>query len=79
MRETTIYLQWYPYRFKSGYMIEDPSEEGLEVFYNNVRVSDPYHESFILKINRRAVSPNINMMTIDEYVKKNILPYLYCK
>ena len=78
-RENTIYLQWYPYRFKSGYMIEAPTEEALEKFYENVRASDPEHQSFVLTMDRQIVNSNINMKLIDEYVKESVLPFLYRK
>ena len=43
-----IYVQWYPYDNCSGYYIENPSEDALEKFYENVNASDPYHRSFVL-------------------------------
>ena len=70
-RETTIYVQWYPYKFKSGYCVESPTENELETFYKNVRVSDYYHESFVIIIDKRKVSRG----TIHNYVMENVMPY----
>lgn len=64
-----IYVQWYPYRMCSGYCIVNPSEEALEKFYENVRASDPKHESFVLILGKTETYLNLNMMTIDEYIK----------
>jgi len=64
-----IYIQWYPYRMCSGYCIVNPSEIALEKFYENVRVSDPKHESFVLKLYTIEAFSAMNMMTIDEYIK----------
>lgn len=76
MRKNAIYLQWYPYKFKSGYYIENPTEEALKKFYENVRASDPFHESFVLVMDRQIVNKNINILTIDECARKNVMPYL---
>lgn len=71
-----IYVQWYPYRHCSGYCIVNPSEEALEKFYENVRASDPMHESFVLILGQPETYENLNMKTIDEYIKEMILPRL---
>lgn len=71
-----IYVQWYPYKRCSGYYIENPSEKALEKFYENVRVSDPQHESFVLILGQTETHSNINMKTIDEYIREIILPRL---
>ena len=71
-----IYVQWYPYRHCSGYYIENPSEKALEKFYENVRASDPMHESFVLILGQTETYGNLNMRTIDEYIKEMILPKL---
>lgn len=64
-----IYVQWYPYKMCSGYYIANPSEEALEKFYENVRLSDPKHESFVLILGKTETYLNLNMMMIDEYIK----------
>lgn len=71
-----IYVQWYPYRHCSGFYIANPSEEALEKFYENVRVSDPMHESFVLILGQTETYGNLNMKTIDKYIKEIILPRL---
>lgn len=71
-----IYVQWYPYRYHSGFYIKNPSEEALEKFYDNVRASDPMHESFVLILGQSETYENLNMRTIDEYIKEMILPRL---
>lgn len=71
-----IYVQWYPYKYRSGYCIINPSEEALEKFYENVRASDPMHESFVLILGQTETYGNLNMRTIDEYIKERILPKL---
>ena len=62
-----IYVQWYPYDNCSGYYIENPSEDALKKFYENVNASDPYHNSFVLILGLDANS--LNMKTIDEYIR----------
>lgn len=76
-REDCIYLQWYPHRFTSGYCIIFPTKKALEAFYENVRASDPCHESFVIIIDGRMVPANLDMATLREYVLKNVLPF-YC-
>ena len=71
-----IYVQWYPYERRSGYYIENPSEEALEKFYENVRVSDTMHKSFVLILGKTEAYGNLNMKTIDEYIKEIVLPKL---
>ena len=71
-----MYVQWYPYRRCSGYCIVNPSEEALEKFYENVRASDPMYESFVLILGQTEIYGNLNMKTIDEYIKEMILPRL---
>ena len=72
-----IYVQWYPYRMCSGYCIVNPSEEALEKFYENVRASDPKHESFVLKLYTIETLSAMNMMTIDEYIKASGCLHLF--
>lgn len=74
-----IYVQWYPYRHCSGFYIENPSEKALEKFYENVRASDPQHESFVLILGQTETYRKLNMKTIDEYIKEMILPGLLSK
>lgn len=76
-REDCIYLQWYPHRFTFGYYITSPTEKALEAFYENVRASDPRHESFVIIIDKRMVPANPHMATLREHVLKNVLPF-YC-
>lgn len=71
-----IYVQWYPCRHCSGFCIQNPSEKALEKFYENVRASDPQHESFVLILGQTETYGNLNMKTIDEYIKEMILPRL---
>lgn len=71
-----IYVQWLPYRYCSGYYIENPSEEALEKFYENVSASDLQHESFVLILGQTETYGNLNMKTIDQYIKEIILPRL---
>ena len=66
----TIYCQWYPYRFKSGYYIVNPTVSELEDFYEHVAASDPNHESFVITMTTPAL---LNMGTINEYIKTNVL------
>ena len=73
-----IYVQWYPYDNCSGYYIENPSEDALEKFYENVNASDPYHRSFVLILGQTETHNNLNMKTIDEYIQHDILPFLFC-
>ena len=71
-----IYVQWYPCRRCSGFCIVNPSEKALEYFYENVRASDPQHESFVLILGQTETYENLNMKTLDEYIKEMILPKL---
>lgn len=73
-----IYVQWYPYDNCSGYYIENPSEDALEKFYENVNASDPHHRSFVLILGQTETHNNLNMRTIDEYIQHYILPFLFC-
>jgi len=73
-----IYVQWYPYDNYSGYYIENPSKDALEKFYENVNASDPYHRSFVLILGQSETHNNLNMRTIDEYIRHDILPFLFC-
>jgi hypothetical protein len=73
--ENKIYYQWYPYRFKGGYYIKNPTESALEMFYENVKASDPNHESFVLIMDTEVIKINSYISAIDEYVKRNVLPY----
>ena len=75
MYNNLIYYQWYPYRFKGGYYIENPTYEALETFYENIMASDPKHESFVLIF--YIENNDLNLKTIDEYVKETILPYFF--
>jgi len=70
-----IYVQWYPYDNCSGYYIENPSEDALKKFYENVNASDPYHRSFVLTL-AKTKHNNLNFRTIDEYIQHDILPLL---
>lgn len=72
-----IYVQWYPYRMCSGYYIVNPSEIALEKFYENVRASDPEHESFVLKLYTIETLSTIDMMLIDEYIKASGCLHLF--
>ena len=69
-----FYVQWYPYRNRSGFCIKNPTENALEEFYENVRASDPYHDSFVLIL--RIDANSLNMKTIDEYIQY-ALPILF--
>jgi len=75
MFNNLIYVQWYPYKKRSGFYIINPSENTLEKFYENVDASDPYHNSFVLILG--LDSNNLNMKTIDEYIQHDILPFLF--
>lgn len=73
-----IYVQWYPYKFNSGYVIINPTEEALEDFYENVRASDPNHESFVLKLSNEWFSC-CNMMGLNEYIFKSEILNFFTK
>ena len=77
MFKDLIYVQWYPYRNRSGFYIENPSEDALEKFYENVNASDPYHNSFVLKLGRDETYSSLDMRTIDDYIQHDILPFLF--
>lgn len=72
-----IYVQWYPYEKRSGYYIENPSDDALEKFYENVNAFDPYHRSFVLILGQTETH-NLNMRNIDEYIRHDILPFFFC-
>lgn len=73
MFNNLIYVQWYLYKKRSGFFIINPSEDALEKFYENVNASDPYHNSFVLIL---SIDPNsLNMKTIDEYIRYDVLPF----
>ncbi len=71
-----LYVQWYPYENCSGYYVENPSEDALKKFYENVNASDPYHKSFVLILGQTETH-NLNMRTIDEYIQHDILPFIF--
>lgn len=75
MFNNLIYVQWYPYKKRSGFCIINPSEDALEKFYENVRASDPRHVSFVLTLSIDVNS--LNMKTIDEYIRYDVLPILF--
>lgn len=77
MFNNLIYVQWYPYSNRSGFCIINPSEDALEKFYENVNASDPYHNSFVLKLGQDETYSNLNMKTIDDYIQHYILPFLF--
>ncbi len=75
MFNNLIYVQWYPYKNRSGFCIINPSEDALEKFYENINAADPYHNSFVLILS--LDSNSLNMKTIDEYIQYDVLPFLF--
>ena len=72
--EDMIYVQWYFYKRKSGYIITAPTKEQLEDFYETITASDPYHESFVLVVRKEDIK---NIRFIDDYIIDNVLPHLF--
>ena len=72
--EDKIYCQWNPYRFRSGYCVVNPTDSEVEKFYEVVRASDPYHQTFVIVIPNDS---NLHIQEVDEYIRRNILPYFF--
>lgn len=66
------YIQVYPQRnFEIGFIIQSPTENDKEYFYQNVEASDPKHNSFVLVV-PTELAPRLGECEMYAFVRKYI-------